>query len=129
MAYLLARNLHLATVALSLSLFAFRGILMMAGSRWLESRMLRITPHLVDTILLVSALWLTTLIHQYPFRDAWLTAKVAGLVAYIVLGSIALRRGRTRRVRVAAFIAALCTVAWIVSVALTRHPAGVFAGI
>ena len=63
---------------------------------------LRYLPHAVDTVLLTTALMLTTVIHQYPFSTGWLTAKVVLLVAYIVLGSIALKRGRTRRIRIAA---------------------------
>jgi uncharacterized membrane protein SirB2 len=70
---------------------------------------------------------LTTVIHQYPFAAGWLTAKIALLIVYIVLGSIALRRGRSRRVRAWAFIAALATVAFLVTVARAHHPLGIFA--
>jgi uncharacterized membrane protein SirB2 len=88
---------------------------------------LRYLPHVVDTVLLTSALMLTTVIHQYPFAASWLTVKVVLLVVYIVLGSIALKRGRTRRVRAWAFIAALATVAFLLTVARTHHPLGIFA--
>jgi uncharacterized membrane protein SirB2 len=88
---------------------------------------LRYAPHLVDTVLLISALMLTTIIRQYPFVQGWLTLKVLLLVAYIVLGSIALKRGRTRRIRVAAFIAALASVLYLFSVARAHDPSGVFA--
>jgi uncharacterized membrane protein SirB2 len=71
---------------------------------------------------------LTTIIHQYPFSTGWLTTKVVLLLAYIVLGSIALKRGRSKRIRVAAFVAALLTVGFIVSVAQAHHPLGIFAG-
>ena len=91
--------------------------------------MLRYLPHAVDTVLLTTALMLTTVIQQYPFAVGWLTAKVVLLVAYIVLGSIALKRGRTRQVRVVAFVAALATVAFLVSVARAHHPLGIFAGL
>jgi uncharacterized membrane protein SirB2 len=71
---------------------------------------------------------LTTVIHQYPFTTDWLTMKVALLVAYVVLGSVAIRRGRTKSVRVAAFAAALLVLAFLVSVALAHNPLGIFAG-
>ncbi|MGE5130697.1 MAG: SirB2 family protein [Sphingomonadaceae bacterium] len=126
-AYLIAKSLHVGAVVLSLTGFAARGALMLAGSRLLEARFVRVAPHVVDTVLLASALWLCWVIGQYPFVQGWLTAKVLGLLAYIVLGSIALRRGRTRGVRVAAFVGALAAAGYIVCVALTRDPRGPFA--
>jgi uncharacterized membrane protein SirB2 len=125
-AYLIAKTLHVGAVVLSLTGFAARGALMLAGSRLLQARFVRVAPHVVDTVLLASALWLAWLIGQYPFVQGWLTAKVLGLAAYIVLGSIALRRGRTRGVRVAAFVGALAAAGYIVCVALTRDPRGPF---
>lgn len=123
-AYLFAKNLHVACVIVSLGGFAARGLLMLAGSPLLGARVTRIAPHVVDTLLLASALWLAWMLRQYPFVHGWLTAKVLGLVAYIVLGAIALRRGRTKGIRVAAFVAASATAFYIVSVALTHDPRG-----
>ncbi len=125
--YLQIRNLHIACAMLSITLFVFRGGLMLTGSPLLRTTMLRYAPHLVDTVLLISALMLTTIIRQYPFVQGWLTLKVLLLVAYIVLGSIALKRGRTRRIRIVAFVAALATVLYLFSVARAHDPAGVFA--
>jgi len=73
-------------------------------------------------LLLASALWLAWMMHQAPFVHGWLTAKVLGLLAYIVLGSIALRRGRTSTVRTVAFAGALLAAAYVVAVALTKDP-------
>jgi uncharacterized membrane protein SirB2 len=126
-AYLIAKSLHVGAVVLSLTGFAARGALMLAGSRLLEARFVRVAPHVIDTVLLASALWLCWVIGQYPFVQGWLTAKVLGLLAYIVLGSIALRRGRTRGARVAAFVGALAAAGYIVCVALTHDPRGPFA--
>ena len=78
----------------------------------------------VDTVLLASALWLCWLLREYPFADSWLSAKVLGLLVYIGLGTIALKRGRTPRVRAAAFVAALAAFGYIVWVALTRDARG-----
>jgi uncharacterized membrane protein SirB2 len=117
------RTLHVAAVAASIALFAVRGGLTLARSRWLESRVLRVAPHLIDTVLLASAVMLTLIIQQYPFVNGWLTAKLLALCIYIVLGSIAIRRGRTRGVRIAALAAALVTVSYIVGTALRHDPA------
>jgi uncharacterized membrane protein SirB2 len=120
------RQVHIGCAILSIALFTFRGLLMVAGSQLQGSRVLRFLPMTVDTVLLTTALMLTTVIHQYPFSTGWLTMKVVLLVAYIGLGTIALRQGPTRAVRIAAFIAALCTVGFLVSVALAHSPLGIF---
>jgi uncharacterized membrane protein SirB2 len=126
--YLALRNVHIACAMLTITLFALRGGLMLANSPWQQNVVLRYLPHAVDTVLLTTALMLTSVIHQYPFGAGWLTTKVVLLVVYIVLGSIALKRGRTKQIRVAAFIAALATVGYLVSVARAHHPLGIFAG-
>lgn len=114
---------HIAAVVLSFAGFQLRAIWMMAGSPLLTARVTRILPHVIDTVLLASALWLAWNIHQWPFVHGWLTAKVVGLLAYIVLGSIALKRGRTKSVRVAAWIAASAVFLYVVAVAMTRSAA------
>ena len=86
----------------------------------LARRWVGVAPHVVDTVLLASAIALAMMIGQYPLVHAWLTAKVVGLIAYIVLGTIALKRGRTREIRIAAFCAALLALTYIVAVALTK---------
>ena len=126
-AYLVAKSLHVGCAVVSIAGFGARGALMLRGSPLLDARWVRVAPHVVDTVLLASALWLAWAIGQYPFVHGWVTAKVIALLAYIVLGSMALRRGRTKLVRAAAFIAALGAAAYIVSVALTRDARGALA--
>jgi uncharacterized membrane protein SirB2 len=125
--YLVLRNLHIGCAIATIALFVLRGLLMFADSPRRHGPVLRYLPHVIDTVLLTTALMLTTVIRQYPFSTGWLTVKVVLLVAYIVLGSIALKRGRTRTIRVAAFAAALATIGFLVSVARTHHPLGMFA--
>ena len=125
--YLPLRHLHIGCAVLSIALFVLRGALMLAGSPWQRHLVLRYLPHAVDTVLLMSALVLTTVVRQYPFANGWLTAKVVLLTVYVGLGSIALRRGRTRRVRIVALAGALLVVAFLVTVARAHHPLGLFA--
>ena len=125
--YLPLRHIHITCAILTIALFVLRGGLMLVDSPWQRNVVLRYLPHAVDTALLTTALILTTVVHQFPFTTGWLTAKVLLLVVYIVLGSIALKRGRTRRIRVAAFVAALATVGFLVTVARAHHPLGMFA--
>lgn len=123
-AYLILKTAHVASAILSIAGFAIRGVLMLRGSPLLRLRFVRIAPHVVDTVLLASAVALAWLLGQVPFVHGWITAKVLALLAYIVLGTIALKRGRTRHARFVAFIAALAVAAYIVAVALTRDAAG-----
>lgn len=123
MSYLAIKHLHVTCVVLSISLFFLRGIWTMQVSPIMQQRWVKMAPHIIDTLLLGSALTLAWLSQQWPFQQAWLTAKVLGLLAYIILGSIALKRGKTRQIRLAAWLLALVTVGYIVAVALSRSPA------
>jgi len=114
--------LHLSCALLSLTLFALRGSWMLLESPLRHARWTRVVPHIVDTVFLASGIALALRIGQYPFVQPWLTAKVLGLVAYIILGSIALKRGPTLAIRAAAFVAALTVFAYIVGVARARNP-------
>lgn len=126
MPYIALKHLHVTFVALSGLLFLVRGIWMLRDSARLQQRWVRIAPHLVDTLLLASAIGLALVSHQYPGQMPWLTAKMVALVGYIVLGTVALKRGRTKGVRSAAFAGALACFAYIVAVALTKNPLVVF---
>lgn len=123
MAYSLLKQLHLGTIALTLALFVLRGILMMRESPRLQARWVRIVPHLNDSLLLASGISLAILTQQYPLVHTWLSAKFFALILYIVLGTIALKRGQTRGLRIAAWIAALLVFGYMVAVAVTRDPA------
>jgi uncharacterized membrane protein SirB2 len=121
MNYFAIKHLHVTCAALSGSLFLLRGYWMLQRPALLQQRWVRTGPHLIDTLLLASALTMVFLSGQYPFVQPWLTAKVLALIAYIVLGSIALKRGSSREIRAGAFGAALLVFAYIVGVALTRR--------
>ncbi len=115
---------HLWAVLLSFSLFALRGTLMLMRSEYSNHIALRFTSYAIDTTLLTAALMLATLLHQYPFVHGWLTAKVLLLLLYIVLGSIALKRGKTRRAQVIAFLAGCVVFFCIYLIARAHHWAG-----
>ena len=120
--YFALKHLHLTAVALSFTLFALRAFWMLRESPQLQRRWVKIVPHIIDTVLLVSALSLAWMLQQYPFVDSWLTAKVLALLAYIGLGTVALKRGRTRKIRILALAGAVLSAAYIVSVALSHQP-------
>lgn len=123
--YLPVRQVHLTAVTLSLSLFAGRGLAVLAGQGWATTRPLRLASVAIDTLLLAAGVTLWVMLGLNPARDAWFGAKLLLLVAYIVLGSFALRRARTPRGKAWCYAAALGCAAWMVSIALAHHPAGV----
>jgi uncharacterized membrane protein SirB2 len=116
------KAVHLGSALLSISGFVLRGVWMLQGSSRLQARTTRILPHIVDTVLLVSAIALAVRSAQYPLVHAWLTAKVLALLVYIGLGGVALKYGESRRVRLLSFCLALAVFGYIVLVAMTRSP-------
>ena len=122
MDYPTLKILHIASVMTSYALFFVRGIWMIAESPRLTARWVRVAPHVVDSVLLASAIAMALMIRQYPFVAGWITAKVLALLLYIALGAFALRRGKTKAIRVRAWIAAQAVFAYIVAVALTKNP-------
>ncbi len=118
----LIKFIHVSTVILSYALFFTRGLWMIQDSPALRRRWIRIVPHVVDTLLLASGVTLAIRIRQYPLVDPWLTAKLIGLLVYIALGLVALRLGRRRSARIAAWVGAQAVFFYIVAVAVSRTP-------
>jgi len=121
------KAVHIAAVILSGLLFLMRGGAVQLGASWAMAAPLRYLSYTIDTVLLTAALMLATIIHQFPFVQGWLTAKVLLLVVYVVLGSFALKRGRTRAVRTSCWIAALLVYLFIFSIARAHNPLGIMA--
>jgi uncharacterized membrane protein SirB2 len=122
MEFTLVKTIHVCAAAMSYALFFLRGVWMMTDSGMLARRWVRIVPHFNDTVLLAAGIWMAILSRQYPGTHAWLSAKLAALVLYILLGMLALRPGHDKRVRIAAWCAAQAVFAYIVAVALTHDP-------
>lgn len=122
MSYALLKMIHVSSVILSYSLFFLRGIWLIRDSTNLRQRWVKILPHIIDTVLLSSAVFLAMTIQQNPLQDSWLTAKIAGLLLYIALGMVAMRFGKTRRAKIIAWVTAQCVFIYIVLVAITKSP-------
>jgi uncharacterized membrane protein SirB2 len=122
MNYLLLKQVHLATVTFTLGFFAVRLAWMIRRPELEYRPWVRPLSVFNDTLLLTAGLSMALMSGQYPFARPWLTAKLIALAAYIVLGTFALRRGKTIRIRLFCGMAALACGVYIVAVALTRHP-------
>jgi uncharacterized membrane protein SirB2 len=121
------RLVHLCAVLVSGTLFFLRGMAVAVfAAAWPQWAPVRYLSWTIDTILLTAALMLTTVVHQYPFIDGWLTMKVVLLVVYVGLGTYAFR-GKTQNIRLGAFVAALGVFALIAAVARAHSPLGPFA--
>lgn len=123
-AYLLIRNSHLLFVALSGALFVLRGLGVLTGAHWPMCKGARIASVGIDTLLLASGLTLWTALQLNPWRDVWLGVKLLLVIAYIVLGSLALKRAPTTAQRTWFFIAAVIVFATIAGIAVTHDPLG-----
>lgn len=120
--YLAIKHLHMLAALLSITGFIIRGIGMLIDAGWMQHKLVKILPHVNDTVLLLTAAWLAFSLQQYPFTAPWLTAKLLGLIVYIGLGLVALRFGKTKTVRALAWVAAIAVFAYIVGVARTHLP-------
>ncbi|MEC8417212.1 MAG: SirB2 family protein [Pseudomonadota bacterium] len=120
--YMMAKHLHLTAVALSILFFIFRFIWSQFDANALSKKWVKITPHIIDTVLLASAIWLCIILSQYPLVNAWLTFKVIGVVLYIVFGLFALKKAKTAVGRWAFFVAAIAVLMATAMVAVTKQP-------
>jgi uncharacterized membrane protein SirB2 len=126
MDYFVLKAIHVVAVCLSAAGFFARGICRFAGARWIGSHSARTLPHLVDSVLLASAIALAVSLRLSPISSTWLLAKTIGLCVYIGLGMVALRFGRNPRTRAIAWLGALLVFAYIVTVAISKNPRGPF---
>ena len=119
--YFIVKNIHLSAIAISVSLFILRFVWLLRASPMLQAKWVKILPHVVDTLLLASALTLCVLIAQYPGLDAWLTQKLIFVIVYILLGFVTLKRARTTRLRWAGFVGALMCIMLSAKIAILKQ--------
>ena len=118
--YAALKTIHVLFAIVSISGFVLRGFWMLKSSPLLDAKPTRIAPHIIDTLFLLSGIAMLVIASMNPLTAPWMLAKFAGLIVYIVLGMIAIRRGPTLAIRTTAFAAAVAVFAWIYGVALSR---------
>ena len=122
--YLQIKHFHIAIALLSGAVFAVRGAFLLGGARWPQALPVKWFSYAVDTALLTAALMLLTILPWAMFANGWLLVKLGLLVAYVVVGVFALRRGRTWRIRAACYVVALLLFGAVYSIARAHHPLG-----
>ena len=115
---------HVAAVVASGSLFLIRGLAVQGGAAWGMAAPVRYLSYSIDIVLLTAALMLLTLLPWAVFANGWLWLKLALLVVYVGLGTFALKRGRTRKIRLATFVSALLVYAAMFVIARSHDPLG-----
>lgn len=124
--YLPIKNVHIAAVLFSGALFFLRGLLLFSGRTWAMSAPVRYLSYCIDTVLLTAALMLATILPSAVFANGWLSMKLSLLLVYVLLGTFALKRGRSVRTRWICFVAAILVYVFMISVAHTHQPLGIF---
>lgn len=118
--YFTVKTIHMITAILTISGFTLRGIWMLSGSALLDHRLTRILPHVIDTVFLLSGIVLIAILGLPVLGQPWLLAKLLAVVVYILLGMVALRRGRSRRIRAITLALALATFVYVAGVAWNK---------
>jgi uncharacterized membrane protein SirB2 len=118
----LLKVIHLSAVVASFALFFLRGVWLLRASPVMRQRWVKIAPHSIDTVLLVSAIALAWQLGVTPFNSPWLAAKIVALLVYIALGMLAFRFARTTAQRLTAWLSALLVFGYIVAAAITHDP-------
>jgi uncharacterized membrane protein SirB2 len=119
MNYLLIKHLHVTAAVLSILLFVVRAYWSVQGSAVLQNRLVKTLPHVIDTVLLLAGIALAAMIGP---EQPWILAKIIALIAYIGVGTIAIKRGKTPKTRAIAAFVAVAIFAYIVGVALAKSP-------
>jgi uncharacterized membrane protein SirB2 len=120
MNYLALKHIHVSLVVLSVSFFVIRYYWRFRATARLQERWIKITPHVLDTVLLASAIALMVSSEQYPIQQAWLSAKIIALIGYIIFASFALKRAKTPNSAHLYFLAALSCIGFMVWLARTK---------
>ncbi|HAV45679.1 MAG TPA: regulator SirB [Halomonas sp.] len=117
--YLILKHLHITAAYASLAFFVLRAFWSVRGVALLQARWVKIVPHLMDTLLLTLGVTLAVILNFWPL-PLWLSAKITALVIYILLGTVAIKRGKTPKIRATAAIAAVLVFAYIIGAAVER---------
>ncbi|NLJ93406.1 MAG: SirB2 family protein [Aeromonadales bacterium] len=123
MSYMALKHAHMMFALISIVLFMLRAWIAVPSPARIKSKVLKVLPHIIDTLLLILGVWLAVMMKYNPMGNSpWLAAKIIGLVLYIIVGTIAIKRGKTARQRLIATLAAIVIFAYIYGAAVTKSP-------
>ena len=120
--YLIIKNIHVTFATLTIIGFLLRAYWKASESNLHQNRATKIVPHTIDALFLATGIWLLMMLDMNPLQHPWLLAKFAAIFAYVGLGMVAFRFGRTPQIRSLAFVGAVASFAFVVGAALIKSP-------
>ena len=121
LSYIGLKHAHVSFVIVSYLLFVFRGAFAVRGT-YQPTRFWNLLIHGVDTMLLLCGVSLAIWLSLNPWVTPWLMVKLIALVLYVLLAALLVRRGRTRTIRLAAYVVAQLIFLYMVLVAISHNP-------
>lgn len=121
-AYSLIKHVHITLALASVGLFCIRFYMSLNHPANLGKKWARVLPHCIDTLLLSFGIYLMVTMKLWPSEQPWLLVKLCALMVYIVLGSVAIKYGKTVKVKKVAGMLALLIYGYMINVALSHRP-------
>jgi uncharacterized membrane protein SirB2 len=115
------KHIHMTLALISIALFSLRFIWLLLGSEQLQKKWVKITPHIVDTLLLVLGFVLAIKLSMSPMEHLWLAEKLLAVVAYIFTGYYTLKLARNKPMQIIGYIGAMGWVVLIIRLAMTKQ--------
>ena len=112
------RSLHVMLAYLTVIGFVLRAVWSLTDSPFKHHKLVKILPHVIDTLLLVIGVVMAYQLSIAPL-EGWLAAKLVGLLAYIGFGVVTMR-GSTTAIKLLGLVGALVSVGYIFAVAFSR---------
>ena len=105
--YMIVKNIHLTIISLTFIFFIINFVLTMKGSDKVNNKILKIGPHILYTLFILTFIYLVSVINLYPFVNGWASSKLAGFVLYILSITFALKWAKSMVWRIVGFISAV----------------------
>jgi len=115
------KHLHLTLAVISISFFTLRFAWLLINSDQLNRKWVKITPHIIDTLLLVIGAIMVVQLAINPFEQVWLAEKLLALAAYVFTGVYTLKFAKNRMMQIFGYLGAMAWVIVIVRIALTKE--------
>ena len=113
------KSIHMLFILLSVGGFITRIMLVQFKPAWLQPKIAKIAPHVIDTILLLSGVGLVFQGNWMAGEYGWIISKLIMLIAYIGFGVMAMRSTGIKRW--SAFVLALACFGYILTIAISKH--------
>ena len=97
---------HIISAFSSLALLVIRGVMQLNGQNWRAKKLLKIAPHLTDTLLIASGLAIFFMFNM--LLEPWLMSKIALLIAYVFCSAKFFSKKQTQPKAIWFILALLC---------------------